>query len=51
MAYSSGYFAARALAQDQPPEFLARRINEGIGHGFVWGSLSAVIALIIMVWS
>jgi hypothetical protein len=51
MAYFSGHFAARALAQHQPPEVVAQRINEGIGEGFVYGSLPAIVALMIMVWS
>jgi hypothetical protein len=51
MAYLSGYFAAEALSHDQPPGVLARRVNEGIGQGFKWGSLAAVFALIIMVWT
>jgi hypothetical protein len=51
MAYFSGHFAALPLAQDQPPEVVAQRVNEGIGEGFVYGSLPAIVALMIMVWS
>lgn len=51
MAYLSGYFAAQALAERQPPHVVAQRINEGIGEGFAWGSSPAVVALIIVLWS
>ena len=51
MAYTSGYYAAQALAQGQPPEVVAQRVNEGIGDGFNWGALPALVALIIVVWS
>jgi membrane protein YqaA with SNARE-associated domain len=51
MAYWSGYFAARAIAENQPPHVLAQRVNEGIGEGFLKGSLPAILALIIVVWS
>lgn len=51
MAYYSGYFAAQALAEGQPPPLVAQRINEGIGEVFVNGALPAIAALIIVVWS
>jgi hypothetical protein len=51
IAYTSGYFAAEALTANQPPEIVAHRINEGIGRGFIWGSLPATVALIIAVWN
>lgn len=51
MAYLSGYLAAQALAAHQPPHVVAQRINEGIGEGFIGGSLPAISALIIVVWS
>lgn len=51
MAYFSGYLAAQALAQRQPPHAVAERINEGIGEGFTWGSAPALAALIIVLWS
>lgn len=51
MACFSGYYAAQALAQRQPPEFVAQRINEGLGEGFKWVSPLSIIALIIVVWT
>jgi len=51
MAYFSGYYAAQALAQDQPPEIVAHRVNEGIGLGFRLISPLSIVALIIVVWS
>ena len=51
MAYTSGFYAAQALTQRQPPEIVAQRVNEGIGKGFAWGSLPAIPALIIVMWS
>jgi hypothetical protein len=51
MAYFSGYLAAQALAERQPPHVVAQRVNEGIGEGFVKGALPAISALIIVVWS
>lgn len=51
MAYFSGFLAAQALAERQPPHVLAQRVNEGIGEGFLKGALPAVAALIIVVWS
>jgi hypothetical protein len=51
MAYFSGYGAAQALAQRQPPEMVAQSVNEGIGLGFRHVSPLSIIALIIMVWS
>jgi hypothetical protein len=51
MAYLSGYYASQALAQEQPLELVAQRVNEGLGFGFRFASPVSVIALIIMVWS
>jgi hypothetical protein len=51
MAYLSGHYAAQALARQQAPEYVAQRVNEGIGDGFKFGSPLAIAALIIMVWS
>ncbi|HWM55560.1 MAG TPA: hypothetical protein VNO20_09250 [Solirubrobacterales bacterium] len=51
MACFSGYYAAQALAQRQPPEFVAQRINEGLGEGFKWVSPFSIVALIIVVWT
>jgi len=51
MAYTSGYYAAQALAQQRSPELLAQRVNEGIGQGFNWGCLPALLAFIIVAWS
>lgn len=51
MAYTSGHFAAHAMAERQPPEVLAQRVNEGIGRGFAAGWPLATVALIIEMWS
>jgi hypothetical protein len=51
MAYFSGYSAAQAIAQSQPPHVVAQQVNEGVGEGFVKGVLPAILALIIVVWS
>ena len=51
MAYLSGFYASQALAQDQPPEHIAHKVNEGLGLGFRVSSPLSVVALIIMVWS
>jgi hypothetical protein len=51
MAYLSGYYAAQAMAQQQPPEIVAQRVNEGVGDGFKWISPLSIIAFIIVVWS
>ena len=51
MAYFSGFYAARALAEEQSAEFVAQRINEGVGEGFKWVSPFSIVALIIVVWS
>lgn len=51
MAYASGFAAAQALRQEMPSDVVAHRINEGIGSGFTSGSVAAVCALIIMVWT
>jgi hypothetical protein len=51
MAYFSGYAAARAISEGQPPDILGQWINEGIGEGFSWGWPAAILALIIMLWT
>lgn len=51
MAYFSGYLAAQAIYEHQPPHVVAQRVNEGIGEGFTKGALPAILALIIVVWS
>ena len=51
MAYFSGYAAAQAISEQQPPDILGQRINEGIGEGFSWGWPAAILALIIMTWT
>ena len=51
MAYGSGFRAAQALAQDNPPEVVSHSVNEGIGAGFETFLPLSVVALIIMVWS
>ncbi len=51
MAYASGLAAAEALSQEQPPEVLAHRINEGIANGFVSASPLSIVALIIVLWT
>lgn len=51
MAYTSGYFASRAMSEDQSPEILGQRVNEALGNGFNWGWPAALDALIIGVWT
>jgi len=51
MAYFSGYAAAQAISEQQPPDILGQQINEGIGEGFSWGWPAAILALIIMMWT
>ncbi len=51
MAYWSGYLTANALADNQPPEVVAQRVNEGLGRGFSWGYPLSALALIIGAWS
>jgi hypothetical protein len=51
MAYCSGYAAVRALSEEQPPDVLSQQINEGLAEGFSWGWPSAVVALIIKIWT
>ncbi len=47
MAYASGSFASQALGGGHPPDVIARRVNEGIAHGFDWGMALATVTLII----
>jgi hypothetical protein len=49
MAYFSGSYAATALTERQSAETLARRINEGIGKGFIHSRSFAVLTLVTMV--
>jgi hypothetical protein len=51
MAYFSGFAAAQAEADGEPPVVVNDRINEGIAEGFRLGAPFAVIALIIAVWA
>ena len=51
MAYFSGYNAAQALGQNEDPQSVAQRINEGIGEGFRMMWPLSIIALIIVVWT
>jgi len=51
MAYLSGYYASRALAQGQTPEHISQRVNEGLGLGFRFGAPLSIVALTIMTWS
>lgn len=51
MAYFSGYNAAQALGQHSDPQFVAQRINEGIGEGFKMMWPLSIVALIIVVWT
>ncbi len=51
MAYCSGYAAVRAVSEEQPPDVLSQQINEGLAEGFSWGWPSAIVALIIKIWT
>lgn len=51
MAGHSGYAAAQAMSEGQSPAVLSQSVNEGIAKGFSWGSPTAVIALIILLWT
>jgi len=51
MAYCSGYTAAQAVSEEQPPEILGQRVNEGLAEGFTWGWPTAIVALIIGAWT
>ena len=48
MAYLSGFWAFRALADGQPPAVIAERVNEGIAMGFAWGAPAAAVAFTIL---
>ena len=50
MAYESGLSAARARAENHPPEILGQRVNEGIAKGFVWGWPVSMVVFIIGIW-
>lgn len=50
MAYTSGYNAARALADEDPPEVAGQSINEGLGRGFAVGFPLAFLVSIIEAW-
>lgn len=51
MAYWSGFNAAQALADGEPPSALANAIDRGIGEGFTIFSRLAPLALIITLWT
>jgi len=51
MAYTSGYHAARALAEEDPPEVAAQSINHGLGRGFAAGFPLAFLVSIIEAWN
>jgi hypothetical protein len=51
MAYCSGYSASQTMSEEQSPEILSQRINEGIGEGFSWGWPTAIVALTIKIWT
>jgi membrane protein YqaA with SNARE-associated domain len=51
MAYMSGYFASRAMSENQPSDVLGQRVNEALGRGFDLGWPAAMAALIIGVWA
>jgi hypothetical protein len=51
MAYRSGLAAAKAMSQDQTPQILAQRINEGLGKGFSAGLPAATFCLIVLLWT
>ncbi len=49
MAYFSGYAAAQAVMNGEPPEVLAHEVNGGLAQGFIAGSPLSVLALILEV--
>lgn len=51
MAYFSGYSARQATTEGQPPDILSQRVNEGLGEGFASGWPTAIVALIIGIWT
>lgn len=51
MAYCSGYAAARAVSEEQPPDIVSQQVNKGLAEGFSWGWPAAIVALIITVWT
>jgi hypothetical protein len=51
MAYTSGYFASRAMSEGQSLEVLSQRVNEALGRGFDVGWPAPVMALMIGVWT
>ncbi|HWM63958.1 MAG TPA: hypothetical protein VNP96_08230 [Solirubrobacterales bacterium] len=48
MAYLSGSYAATALADERSADFVARRVNEGLGEGFTLSRWLSIIAFTIM---
>ena len=48
MAYASGWAALRAVNVAAPPEELARRVNEGLAVGFLYGWPLAVFVAILL---
>jgi hypothetical protein len=51
MAYESGLAAAKAMAENQPPEALSRRVNEALAAGFAWGRPVGIGAFILLLWT
>lgn len=51
MAYFSGYNAAHALSDNDDPQYLTERINEGVAEGFRVMAPLSIVALIIVLWS
>jgi hypothetical protein len=51
MAYTSGFRAAQAIAQDASPEVVAHSINEGLASAYETFSPLSILALVVMLWS
>jgi hypothetical protein len=51
MAFESGLSAAKAVAENHPPEVLGQRVNEGIAKGFVWGWPVSMVVFMIGLWA
>jgi len=50
MAYASGSYAAEALAEKQPAYVVARRVNEGVGRGFMASRWLLTAVFVVMVF-